>query len=47
MYEGGHTIAAMIIETVTGTNGILEPLRDTQDFESSSTSMESCLSATK
>ena len=25
MYEGGHTIAAMIIETVTGTNGILAP----------------------
>jgi taurine--2-oxoglutarate transaminase len=25
MYEGGHTIAAMIIETVTGTNGILPP----------------------
>jgi taurine--2-oxoglutarate transaminase len=24
-YEGGHTIAAMIIETVTGTNGILAP----------------------
>ena len=25
MYEGPHTIAAMIIETVTGTNGILPP----------------------
>ncbi|MBM4290656.1 MAG: aminotransferase class III-fold pyridoxal phosphate-dependent enzyme [Deltaproteobacteria bacterium] len=25
MYEGGHTIAAMIVETVTGTNGILAP----------------------
>lgn len=25
MYEGPHTIAAMIIETVTGTNGILAP----------------------
>ena len=25
MYEGAHTIAAMIIETVTGTNGILAP----------------------
>jgi taurine---2-oxoglutarate transaminase len=24
-YEGGHTIAAMIIETVTGTNGVLPP----------------------
>ena len=24
-YEGGHTIAAMIIETVTGTNGVLAP----------------------
>lgn len=24
-YEGGHTIAAMFIETVTGTNGILPP----------------------
>ena len=25
MYEGAHTIAAMFIETVTGTNGILPP----------------------
>jgi len=25
MYEGPHTIAAMIIETVTGTNGVLPP----------------------
>lgn len=25
MYEGGHTIAAMIVETVVGTNGILPP----------------------
>ncbi len=25
MYEGPHTIAAMIVETVTGTNGILPP----------------------
>ncbi len=25
MYEGGHTIAAMIVETVTGTNGVLAP----------------------
>src|SRR5687768_2453822 len=25
MYEGGHTIAAMFVETVTGTNGILIP----------------------
>jgi len=25
MYEGGHTIAAMFIETVTGTNGIIVP----------------------
>ncbi len=25
MYEGPHTIAAMIIESVTGTNGILKP----------------------
>jgi len=25
MYEGAHTIAAMIIETVTGTNGLLPP----------------------
>ncbi|MEC8023911.1 MAG: aminotransferase class III-fold pyridoxal phosphate-dependent enzyme, partial [Myxococcota bacterium] len=25
MYEGAHTIAAMLIETVTGTNGILPP----------------------
>jgi taurine--2-oxoglutarate transaminase len=25
MYEGGHTIAAMIVESVTGTNGILVP----------------------
>ena len=25
MYEGGHTIAAMFVETVTGTNGILPP----------------------
>jgi len=25
MYEGGHTIAAMFIETVTGTNGLLVP----------------------
>lgn len=25
MYEGGHTIAAMMVETVTGTNGILPP----------------------
>jgi taurine--2-oxoglutarate transaminase len=24
-YEGGHTIAAMILETVTGTNGVLVP----------------------
>jgi taurine--2-oxoglutarate transaminase len=27
MYEGPHTIAAMFIETVTGTNGILPPPR--------------------
>jgi len=25
MYEGGHTIAAMFIETVTGTNGLIVP----------------------
>jgi len=25
MYEGGHTIAAMFVETVTGTNGIIVP----------------------
>jgi taurine--2-oxoglutarate transaminase len=25
MYEGGHTIACMVIETVTGTNGVLPP----------------------
>ncbi|HJQ38223.1 MAG TPA: aminotransferase class III-fold pyridoxal phosphate-dependent enzyme [Thermoanaerobaculia bacterium] len=25
MYEGGHTIAAMFLETVTGTNGLLVP----------------------
>ena len=25
MYEGGHTIAAMLIETITGTNGVLPP----------------------
>lgn len=25
MYEGGHTIAAMFVETVTGTNGIMPP----------------------
>src|SRR5687768_17915294 len=28
MYEGGHTIAAMFVETVTGTNGILIPPED-------------------
>jgi taurine---2-oxoglutarate transaminase len=25
LYEGGHTIACMVIETVTGTNGVLPP----------------------
>ena len=25
MYEGGHTIAAMFVETVTGTNGLIVP----------------------
>ncbi len=25
MYEGGHTIAAMFVETVTGTNGVIVP----------------------
>ena len=24
-YEGAHTVAAIVIETVTGTNGILPP----------------------
>ena len=24
-YEGGHTIAAIVIETITGTNGVLPP----------------------
>lgn len=28
MYEGPHTIAAMIVETVTGTNGVLAPPAD-------------------
>lgn len=27
MYEGGHTIAAFVLETMTGTNGVLPPPR--------------------
>ena len=47
-YEGPHTIAAMFIETVTGTNGLIVPPDGyLQGLRQLLTSTASCSSATK